>query len=118
MRPASVQPTRIPRGLDSGPQLVEELVDLREAARFVLRENPRTVHDDVVDPVPALDQCRPDTQGLLDFGCMTCSPRQVVSTRAVGDFDLHGAVSWPSRELARQAPEYQESRVRAGPFYS
>ena len=47
------------------------------------------VHNDIKDPIAALDQGRLDAELLFDFGRQTGGPRQKISTCAVRDLNFH-----------------------------
>jgi len=57
--------------------------------RFVLGKSTLAVDRDVEYSAVTLDQLGDEASLLLDFGRQTGSPRQVVSTPAVCDLDLH-----------------------------
>jgi hypothetical protein len=55
----------------------------------VLRKEHLPVQDDIEDPVVALDQDGSDPDFPLDLGRQTGGPWKIVSTPAIGDFNLH-----------------------------
>ena len=67
----------------------DDLAGFRKPLLGVLGEDQLAVDDHVEDPVGALDELGLDAERLLDFGRQTGGPRQVLSTRAVGDRDCH-----------------------------
>ena len=58
----------------------------------MLGEDQLTVGHDVEDAVVALDELCLDSQLPGERGLQTGGPREVVSTNAVGDRDLHGTL--------------------------
>ena len=67
----------------------DDLARFRKPLLGVLGEDQLAVDDHVEDPVGALDELGLDAERLLEFGRQTGGPRQVLSTRAVGDRDCH-----------------------------
>jgi hypothetical protein len=74
-------------------ELVEDLVELREAAGFLLREEHRPVAYHVVLAALSLCDVRRRQPGALDLGGETRRPLVVAaSDRAVVDSDVHDAI--------------------------
>lgn len=72
-------------------QRAQDLPSRRESILLVLAEDPRAVDDDVEDAVAAPYQLGLHPELLLDRGRQTGGLRQVVSTPAVVNGDLHGS---------------------------
>jgi hypothetical protein len=73
-----------------GGDLLQDLAQLRPATRLPLREDEIAVERDVELTAGTLGQRGINAASLLDLGCQTGSPGEIVSLNAVGDLELHG----------------------------
>jgi len=71
----------------------EDFVLFGETTCLMFREDELTVTDDVIDTARPLEESRNRAELRFDPGRQTGGPGAVVSTRAVGDRDVHGAPS-------------------------
>ena len=87
---------RLGRGSDRGwnalSELREDLFVLRKTARLVLRVDELAVHDDVEDALASGKQLGLVVEIASDRGRQTGGLREVVSSDAIGDGDVHGSV--------------------------
>jgi len=65
------------------------MLRLGEPAVFGLGKNDLTVHDNIKDPSAARDQGGHLTQSLTHFIRQTGGPGQIISLRAITNFNLH-----------------------------